>query len=103
MHIRYRPPPERLYARWPRSFVPFCAGVAASLVDGGRRPSSPRRLDSLTGLRFLAALAVFANHAGDHFLADSASPSAGMLATGRAGPLLLPPQPLRAHVVVDQR
>ena len=42
------------------------------------------RLDSLTGLRFLAALAVFGNHAGDVFVGDTSSWGEA-LQTGRAG------------------
>jgi peptidoglycan/LPS O-acetylase OafA/YrhL len=47
-------------------------------------PRGPNRLDSLTSLRFLAALLVFANHAGDHLVAPGSSVNR-VLQTGFVG------------------
>jgi peptidoglycan/LPS O-acetylase OafA/YrhL len=52
--------------------------VPGTAERGARRS----RLDSLTGLRFLAALAVFANHAGDVFMGASDAYGAEALQRG---------------------
>ncbi len=51
-------------------------------LDGG---AAPTRLDSLTGLRFVAALLVFANHIGDVALPGERDGAAAWFGVGRVG------------------
>jgi peptidoglycan/LPS O-acetylase OafA/YrhL len=59
-------------------------GVEVRAPVAGRARASSARLESLTALRFVAALLVFGNHVGDSFLAEG-SPVNHVLQTGFVG------------------